>query len=158
MTALKATAFGDYLYGGVLLNGVVSGYDCGKRSLNLSRQHVSQKSQSAHIHANDGYLLGADTHRCLEERTVATHRDDEVGIEVVAVEHFNTSEVEHVLGREKVVKLTVEHHTLTARLQKRQHTQERSRLTRLERVAEYGECQWLVCHHIRIYVFIRCAF
>ena len=44
MTALKAAAFGDYLYGGVLLNGVVSNYDGSKRSLNLSRQHVSEES------------------------------------------------------------------------------------------------------------------
>ena len=156
MTALKVAPFGNHLNGGVLLNGVFSGNNRGKRSLNLSRQHISQKSQTTHVHAYNGYLLRADTHSRLEESAVATHRNDKVGIEVVAVEHVDTSQVEHVLGREKVVKLTVEHHTLTARLQERQHTQERSRLARLERIAENGECQRLVCHHTNIYNYSFC--
>ena len=156
MTAIKVAPFGDNLNGGVLLNGVFSGYYGGKRSLNLSRQHISQESQTAHVHADNRYLLNADTHSRLEERAVATHRNDKVGIEVIAVEHVDTSKVEHVLGRKEVVKLTVEHYTFTARLQERQHTQERSRLARLERIAENGECQRLVCHHTNIYNYSFC--
>ena len=101
MTALKLTTLSDCLYGGMLLNGIVSGNDCGKRSLHLSRQYVGEESQPAHIDTDDRYLLRAYTHRSLKECAVATHRDDEVGIEVVAIEHFHTSEVEHMLRREK---------------------------------------------------------
>ena len=132
MTALKLTTLSECLYGGMLLNGIVSGNDCGKRSLHLSRQYVGEESQPAHIDTNDGYLLRTYTHRSLKECAVATHRDDEVGIEVVAIEHLDTRQIEHVLRREKVVKLTVEHHAFAARLQERQHAQQRCRLAGLE--------------------------
>ena len=49
--------------------------------------HIRKKAETAHVHADDGYLLRTDPACRLQERTVASQRNDIVDIEVHSLEH-----------------------------------------------------------------------
>ena len=109
-TGLQRLVVGLHLNHGVRFQFVVT---CVKRvdsSLNGCRIHVGQKTQTAHVDAHDGYAFAADEMGRAQKSAVATHRDDEVCIEVAAVEHLHAFHSQLLSADKKVVEIALHEH------------------------------------------------
>ena len=56
--------------------------------------------------------------------------------------------------RKVVVECAVEYNACSLAAKEVEHTHQRLRLAWLERIAEYGECQMLICHYRYVYCLL----
>ena len=74
------------LYQGTRLDGIVVVTDGIQARLDIIRSDIGQESQSPHVHAENGNILMPHPAGSLQESTVTTHGDDEIGFEGIALE------------------------------------------------------------------------
>ena len=138
-TGLEVVVVSLHLDDGVALYGVTSFEELLDSSVYLVGVDTSKETQTSHVYSDDGYLLVVYVVGTLEESTVATHRDDEVGTEVIPLERRNLLE-QRCLGidaQNEVIELLLYHHLGTTLCQKLEKTEYLCRLFLLVSITKY---------------------
>ena len=148
--ALEGLTIGSHLYQGTRLYGEVVMIECIQTSPDILRTYISQKTQTPHVHTQDRNLLLPHPAGSLEERTVATHRDHEIGIEVITLEHLGSVQVVKMMVAQESIIVFIHIQLGTEDREHGQHLLNRCRLLHLIAIAKDGKFQFTMLHH---YVF-----
>ena len=124
--------------------------ECIQTSPDILRTYISQKTQTPHVHTQDRNLLLPHPAGSLEERTVATHRDHEIGIEVITLEHLGSVQVVKMMVAQESIIVFIHVQLGTEDREHGQHLLNRCRLLHLIAIAKDGKFQFTMLHH---YVF-----
>ena len=137
-------------YQGSRLNGEILTIERIEASPDIFGTHISQESQTPHVHTQDRYLLLPHPTGGLEKSSVATHGDHEIGIEVVAFEHLHIVQVGMVMVEQEFIIFLIHVQLCPKDREHGQHLLNRCRLLFLIDIAKHGKFQLTTLHH---YVF-----
>ena len=100
---------------------------------------VGKESQTPHVDTEDGDILMPYAARCLKERTVATHGDDEVGIKIIAGKHLGGVDTKTLIVFQEVIVLHIDIELRIVVGDTREHLLDAGGFTGLIDIAEKGE-------------------
>ena len=110
----------------------------------ILRTHISKESQAPHVHTHDRNTLVPYEMGRLQQRTVTSHRDDEVSIEVIPFEHPRHLNIQMLSFCDEVVKLLLHIHICLPLGEIREYFLDAGRLLCLIHIAKDGEPQFLL--------------
>ena len=134
---------------GTTLHGIVIIMQGLQTRLDIIRRDISQEPQASHIDTQDRNMFGPYPARRLQERTVATHRNGEVSLEIITYEGGetvffciqDTMHITHLI--DEVIVFLINDDTCTMHFQTSQHLLYGSRFLTLIEVAKESKCKGL---------------
>ena len=132
-------AIGLHTYHSTALHRIVALQERIHRLLDIAGTDIGQESQSAHVHTEYRYLLLAHLTGCLQQCTVASHRDSEVGFELAARERLGIGDVDKLRAGQEIIVLLLYQDARTTFLQAGEHLSHGCRFLVLVDIAEEGK-------------------
>ena len=138
---------GLHLNHGTVLHRIVIIVQSLHTCLNIVGSHIGQETQSAHVYTQNGYLLGTNPAGSLQKGAVASHRNGEVGLEIIArkdreIAFRRLQDAVHIAHLiDKMIIFLINEHTGTMHLQTGQHLLDGCRFLLLIEITKEGKCE-----------------
>ena len=104
--------------------------------------NISQETQSAHIDAQDGNLTTTYLTGSTEECSIASHRNDKIGLKMLFVKHLYITYRQSLSCCQKSIELALNEHLGVSCCKTSQQGLNGSRLLRLIHIAKDGETKF----------------
>ena len=111
---------------------------------------IGEESQSPGVHAKNRDVFIPNTTGCLQKRSVAPHREHEVGIEIITREYLGGIYLQMLVVLQILVVFAVDIQLCAKLVERGEHLLNRGRLLRLVDIAKKGKSLLLMFHTLTI--------